>query len=88
MEGTKSMEIKVYSTPNCPWCKKLKDWLKSKKLAFQDIDVTESGTARDEMIEKSGQMGVPVILIKNTDKEEVVVGFTEAKLDAAIKKIS
>lgn len=81
------MEIKVYSTPSCPWCKKLKDWLKSKKVAFQDIDVTESDTARDEMIEKSGQMGVPVIIIKNKDKEEVVVGFTEAKLDAAIKKM-
>ncbi len=82
------MEIKVYSTPSCPWCKKLKDWLKTKKIAFQDIDVTESDTARDEMIEKSGQMGVPVTIIKNTDKEEVVVGFTEAKFEAAIKKMS
>ncbi len=76
------MEIKIYITPTCSWCKKLKEWLKSKKLAYQEIDVIESDKSRDELIEKSGQMAVPVTDIDGT----IVVGFNEAKLEEAIKK--
>ena len=74
------MEVKVYSTPTCPWCDKVKDFLKENNVEFENIDVSEDQEAADEMIEKSGQMGVPVISIKKNDKEHILVGFNEEKL--------
>ena len=70
----------VYSTSTCPWCHKAKDWLKSHKIAFKDVNVGEDTKARDHMIEASGQMGVPVIEIGKT----VIVGFNEVKLKKAL----
>ncbi|MFC1801219.1 glutaredoxin family protein [Nanoarchaeota archaeon] len=78
-------EVKVYSTPACPWCVKAKEFLKENKVKFSDLDVAEDEKARDEMIEKSGQMGVPVIIVvKDDDSEEVIVGFDQGKLKAAL----
>lgn len=74
------MEVKIYTTPTCPFCQKLKEWLKKKKVPFQELDVTESDSARDEMIEKSGQMAVPVTDVKG----EIIVGFDEKKLEDAL----
>ena len=54
------MKVKVYSTQNCPYCHMLKDFLKDKKIDFEDIDVSKDQEAAQEMINKSGQMGVPV----------------------------
>ncbi|MFH1053647.1 MAG: glutaredoxin domain-containing protein [Candidatus Woesearchaeota archaeon] len=71
-------KITVYSTPTCPWCHKLKDFLKKNKIGFNDLNVAEDEKARNEMIEKSGQMGVPVIDIGG----KVIVGFDQM----AIKK--
>ncbi len=76
------MEIKLYMTPTCPWCKKLKEWLKKKKVGYQEIDVVENDREREEMIEKSGQMAVPVIDIDGT----IIVGFDEKKLEEKIGK--
>ncbi|MBT4651301.1 NrdH-redoxin [Candidatus Woesearchaeota archaeon] len=76
------MTVKVYSTPTCPWCKKLKAWLKENKIAFKDLNVAEDEKARAEMIEKSGQMGVPVTDINGT----ITVGFDEKKLEELLKK--
>ncbi|MCK4590090.1 MAG: NrdH-redoxin [Nanoarchaeota archaeon] len=78
-------EVKVFSTSACPWCVKAKDWLKKNKVKFADIDVGEDEKAREEMIEKSKQMGVPVILVvKDDGSEEVIVGFDEGKLKSAL----
>ena len=76
------MEIKIYSTPPCPYCKMAKEYFTSKGMAFQDFDVSVDETARKEMIELSGQMGVPVIVIKG----EVIVGFDRGRIDAFLKK--
>ena len=76
------MEIKLYMTPTCPWCKRLKEWLKKKKVGYQEIDVVENDREREEMIEKSGQMAVPVIDIDGT----IIVGFDEKKLEEKIGK--
>jgi glutaredoxin-like YruB-family protein len=73
--------VKVFSTPVCPWCKKAKDWLKEHKIKFEDIDVSIDRKAREEMIDKSGQMGVPVIMIG----KEVIVGFDEDAMKKALK---
>lgn len=78
-------EVKVYSTPTCPWCVKAKEFLKEKKIKFTEVNVAEDEKGRDEMIEKSGQMGVPVILVvKDDGSEEIIVGFDEGKLKAAL----
>jgi len=69
-------KVKVYSTESCPWCHKAKEFLKEHNIPFEDINVGEDEKARNEMIEKSGQMGVPVIDIKG----EILVGFDEPKL--------
>ncbi|MDI6871001.1 MAG: glutaredoxin family protein [Bacillota bacterium] len=69
--------VKVYSTLTCPWCKVTKDYLRSRNIPFEDIDVGLNRAAAQEMIEISGQYGVPVITIDG----EVVVGFDRAKID-------
>jgi len=71
------MKIKVYSTPACPYCYALKDFLREHKIEFEDIDVSANQEATEEMIQKSGQMGVPVTEIDG----EIVVGFDKEKLE-------
>lgn len=74
------MEIKIYTTPTCSWCKKLKEWLKSKKVQYQEVNVIDNGDYRDELIAKSHQMAVPVIDIDG----EIIVGFQEKRLEELI----
>ncbi len=76
------MDVKIYTAPDSPQCKKLKEWLKKKKIAFQDLDTTESDTYRNELIEKSSQVGVPVIDIDG----KIIVGFQENELEAVFRK--
>jgi len=75
------VEIKVYSTPTCPYCKMAKTYLDEKGIKYQDFDVTQDAAAKDEMIEKSGQMGVPVITVDG----ELVIGFDRERLDNLLK---
>ena len=79
------MEIKVYSTSACPWCVRAKDFLKANNIEFKEIDVGADKEAAQEMIEKSGQMGVPVIIIADDGEETIIVGFNEAKLKELLK---
>ncbi len=75
------MDVKVYSTPGCPWCKKAKEYLKRNNVQFTEINVAGNQDAAQEMIRKSGQMGVPVIDADGA----VIVGFDEAELKKALK---
>jgi glutaredoxin-like YruB-family protein len=68
--------IKVYSTPMCIYCVTLKEFLKEKGFEFEEIDVSQDEKAREEMIEKSDQMGVPVIEIDG----QIVVGFDKEQI--------
>jgi glutaredoxin 3 len=70
------MIVKVFSTPVCPYCHTLKEFLKSKGIVFDDIDVSADEKMRDDMIQKSGQMGVPVVYID----DQVVIGFDREKI--------
>lgn len=72
--------IKVYSTNSCPWCVKAKNYLKSVNIEFEDLNVQENMIARDEMISKSKQMGVPVLDINGT----IIVGFDKSAIDSAL----
>lgn len=74
------MTVKVYSTPTCPWCTVAKDYLTSKNVTFQDIDVSTDRNAAAEMVKISGQRGVPVIDIDGN----IVVGFDRGRIDELI----
>lgn len=76
------MNIKVYSTKTCPYCKLTKEFLEEKGIAFTDIDVAEDPAAANEMVKKSGQMGVPVIDIDGT----IIVGWNKGALEEAMEK--
>jgi glutaredoxin 3 len=73
-------KVIVYSTPTCPYCKRVKDYLTQKGVSFSDYNVAEDREKAKEMIDKSKQMGVPVIVVDN----DVVVGFNQAKLDSLL----
>ncbi|MBN2518593.1 MAG: glutaredoxin family protein [Candidatus Altiarchaeota archaeon] len=75
------MKIAVYSTPTCPYCKMAKEFLKKNKVKFKDVNVAEDKKAAQEMIDKSGQMGVPVIEVEG----KMIVGFDEDALKEALK---
>ena len=68
--------IRVFSTSACPYCVTLKEYLKQHNLEFEDIDVSEDMKAQKEMIEKSGQMGVPVVEIDG----QIIIGFDREKI--------
>jgi len=70
------VRIKIFSTPACPYCFTLKEFLKEHNFEFEDIDVSQNKEAREEMIKKSGQMVVPVMEIDN----QIVVGFDKEKI--------
>jgi len=70
-------KVKVFSTPTCAYCVTLKEYLKENNVSFEDIDVSQDQEALNEMVEKSGQMGVPVVEI---DKD-IIVGFDKEKIN-------
>jgi len=72
--------VKVYSTPTCPYCRQAKDYLKEKGVDFADLNVATDIEARNEMVKISSQMGVPVIEFDGN----IVIGFNRAKLDQLI----
>ena len=74
-------KVTIYSTPTCPWCHKTKEYLKENNIPFQDVDVAADHKAAQQMIEKSGQMGVPVIDING----QIIVGFDKNALKKALK---
>jgi len=72
--------VTIYSTPTCSWCTAVKEYLRSRQVDFEDIDVSVDMTRAMEMVEKSGQQGVPVIDIDG----EVIVGFDRTRIDALL----
>jgi glutaredoxin-like YruB-family protein len=69
-------EVKIYTTPTCPYCKMAKKFLNDKGVKYQEFNVAEDKAARKEMKDKCNSLGVPTICIDN----EVLVGFNEAQL--------
>ena len=74
--------IKVYSTPICPWCDKAKQYLKKMDVDFTEYNVQEDLQAREEMVSKSKQMGVPVLDVNGT----IIVGFDKEAINEALNK--
>ena len=75
--------VKVYSTPTCPYCHMLKDFLTEKGVEFSDINVAEDVEAAKEMVEKSGQMGVPQMEING----KTIIGFDKPAIEKEIENL-
>ncbi|MDP3710276.1 MAG: Uxx-star family glutaredoxin-like (seleno)protein [bacterium] len=69
-------KVKIYTTTTCVYCKMAKEFFKKNNVEYEELDVAKDANARDEMIQKSGQMGVPVIDIDG----KVIIGFDEPEL--------
>lgn len=74
-------KITIYSTPSCPYCVMAKDFLKENGIDFTDFNVAEDEKAREEMIKKTNQMGVPVIDIDG----EIIIGFDKPKISQILE---
>lgn len=79
-----SKPVTIYSTQTCGYCKATKEYLTAHQIPFTDIDVSNDQAKAREMIEKSGQMGVPVILIGEGSDQELIVGFDQPRIAAAL----
>ncbi|MBT4121227.1 MAG: glutaredoxin family protein [Candidatus Magasanikbacteria bacterium] len=75
------MKVTIYSTPTCPYCLQAKEFFKEKGVEYTEINVAEDQDKAKEMMDKSGQMGVPVIDIDG----EIIVGFDKAKIETLLK---
>lgn len=72
-----SHEVIIYTTPSCSWCQATKDYLRAREIDFTEVDVSADPDRAREMVEKSGQYGVPVLEIDG----ELIVGFDRARID-------
>ena len=79
-KSTKIPKVIVYSTKTCPWCAKVKEFLRANKIPFTNKDVGSNKKNAAEMTKKSGQQGVPVVDVGG----KIIVGFNESKLKSAI----
>ncbi len=70
-------KVIVFSTPTCPWCVKLKDYLKKNEIRYTDLDVSKNQSAARDMMHKTGQQGVPQMWVNG----QPVVGFDKSKID-------
>lgn len=74
-------KVTIYSTPTCHYCEMAKDFFNANDVKYESFDVASDMEKRKEMMEKSGQLGVPVILVD----DEVVVGFNKSRLIELLK---
>jgi glutaredoxin-like YruB-family protein len=70
-------KVKIYTAPGCPFCVLAKEYLKEKEIEFEEIDVSKDERGIKEVIEKTGQLGVPVLEIDS----EIVIGFDKERID-------
>ena len=73
-------KVKVYSTATCPYCVRAEQFLKENNIDFEHVDVSTDQQAAQEMVDKSGQMGVPVLDIGG----EIIVGFDQDRIKNAL----
>lgn len=79
------IKVSIYTTTTCPFCKMEKDYLNFKNIQFEEILVDNNPEKAKEMIEKSGQMGVPFTIIQKEDGSEInILGFDRPKIDEAL----
>ncbi len=69
-------KVKIYTTPTCVYCKMAKEFFKKNNVEYEEKNVATDTVARDEMIQKSGQLGVPVIDVDG----KIIIGFDQPRL--------
>jgi glutaredoxin 3 len=74
------MKIKLYSIPTCPFCRMAREFLEKHGVSYEDVNVAEDRQGAKEMIEKSGQLGIPVIDIDGS----IIVGFDRGRIESAL----
>lgn len=77
-------KITIYSTATCGFCKMLKSYLQSKSITYEEKHADQDPALAQELMEKSGQLGVPFTIIEHDGKEESIIGFDRPKIDAAL----
>lgn len=76
------VKVKIYTTTTCPYCKMEKDYLDSKGVKYENVFVDNDPNAAGEMLEKSGQMGVPFTVVQKEGRaEEKILGFDKERLN-------
>ena len=79
------MKIEIYTTTTCPYCKMEKDYLDSKGVKYENVFVDNDSKAAQEMLEKSGQLGVPFTVVTSDDgTEKSILGFDKEKLNRVL----
>ena len=76
-----SREVIIYTTPTCSWCQATKDYLRAREVDFEEVDVSVDEDRVHELVEKSGQYGVPVLEIDG----EMIVGFDRVRIDELLE---
>jgi glutaredoxin len=76
--------VTIYTTPTCGFCAMTKRFFGEHNVTYTEKDVSRDVAAAQEMIERSGQMGVPVTIVSDGEKEELIVGFDRARLASVI----
>ncbi len=72
--------VKIYTTSTCPYCIRARQFLKDNNITYEDVDVSVNQQAGEEMIQKSGQIGVPVLDIDG----KIIVGFDKERIKEAL----
>jgi glutaredoxin-like YruB-family protein len=81
MTTQQTSDVTIYSTPTCGYCQKAKNFFSEHGIDYTEHDVSENKEKRQEMVQKSGQMGVPVIIVN----DEIIVGFDKNRLTEELK---
>ena len=76
------MAVTVYTTPTCSFCNKVKKYLKQNRVTFKEHNIAKDTRKADEMVKKSGQMGVPVLDVHG----KIIVGFDAQKIEQALRR--
>ncbi len=76
-EKRRHPRVLIFTTPNCPWCRRTKKYLRERGIRFKEVDVSRDPAAAKDLVRWTGQMGVPVVRIGS----KFVVGFDKPKID-------
>ncbi|MFP4442811.1 MAG: glutaredoxin domain-containing protein [Spirochaetia bacterium] len=76
------MAVSIYTTPSCGYCVKAKEYLKQNNISFSEYNVAQDMRKAEEMVKKSGQMGVPVLDVNG----RIIIGFNQPEIDKALRR--
>jgi glutaredoxin 3 len=81
-DGKPKTKVKIYSAPWCVYCRMAKEYLKSKKVEYEEVDVDANHEAAMELVKKTGQAGIPVLEIG----DQTILGFDRMRIDSALSQ--